>query len=197
MQSSVFDVSIALFRGTLKGMQILLEKAEEHVRSSHQSPDSLLSARLQADMLPLAFQIGQSVNSSAGAFRRIRKEPFDGHYVFNDYAAARACVDEALAYCHSIDPAEFAGQEDEEITWRGPKVELRYKASDYLTTHAIPNFYFHSVMTYSILRSLGIPVGKLNYLGRRTTSDRNAPRGAALAALMAMEAQDGSKASET
>ena len=38
------------------------------------------------------------------------------------------------------------------------------KAIDYLQGFAIPNFYFHLTTTYDILRHLGMPVGKRDFL---------------------------------
>ena len=37
--------------------------------------------------------------------------------------------------------------------------------ADYFLEHAIPNFYFHAVHTYAILRHAGVEVGKKDYLG--------------------------------
>jgi len=187
MSSSVFDFTIVLFSSALSGMQIILGKAEAHMRGARQSPDGLLEARLQADMLPLAFQIGQVANSSAGALHRVRGEAWTARYLFDNFSAARACIDEAAAYCRSIEPSQLAGREEAEVVWSAPKVELRYSATDYLVTHAIPNFYFHCVTVYSILRGLGVPIGKLNYLGREGSATGKELRGAALAALEAME----------
>ncbi|MCF8709431.1 DUF1993 family protein [Rhizorhapis sp. SPR117] len=190
MVLSVFDFSITQFRSTLSGIQIILKKAEAHVLASHQSPDSLLHARLQADMLPLAFQLDQAANASAGALRRIRGETVETARVFDDFAAASACIDEAAAYCQAIDLRDLEGRENTDVIWTAPKIELRYSATDYLISHALPNFYFHSVMAYAILRNLGIPIGKLNFLGRNHAT-RQEPRGTALAAIEAMTRQRG------
>jgi hypothetical protein len=34
-----------------------------------------------------------------------------------------------------------------------------------LTTFALPNFFFHITTVHDILRSRGLPVGKMTYLG--------------------------------
>jgi hypothetical protein len=36
----------------------------------------------------------------------------------------------------------------------------------YLTTFVLPNFYFHVMATYAILRANGVEVGKNDYLGK-------------------------------
>ena len=189
MPASVFDFTLAQFRNALAGTQIILEEADRHIRASGQSPDGLLEARLQADMLPLAFQIGQAVNSSAGALRRIKGESVTALYVFDDFSAARAGIADALAYCKSVDASEFSGMEERAVIWTAPKIELRYTATEFLVTHAIPNFYFHCAAIYCILRTLGVPIGKLNFLGRSNSRQEAGPRGAALAALEAMAAK--------
>jgi hypothetical protein len=35
---------------------------------------------------------------------------------------------------------------------------------EYLEDFLLPNFYFHLVTTYAILRNLGVPVGKRDYM---------------------------------
>ncbi len=39
------------------------------------------------------------------------------------------------------------------------------EAEEYLFGRQIPNFYFHVVTAYDILRSGGVPLGKADYLG--------------------------------
>ena len=39
-----------------------------------------------------------------------------------------------------------------------------FTLEDYSVRFAIPNFYFHVVTTYGILRAKGVQIGKLDYL---------------------------------
>lgn len=48
-----------------------------------------------------------------------------------------------------------------------PSGEQKFTGLSYVNTFAVPNFYFHMCMVYAILRKEGVPVGKLDYLGRR------------------------------
>ena len=36
---------------------------------------------------------------------------------------------------------------------------------EYVLVHAIPNFYFHFVTAYALLRKEGVQIGKSDYLG--------------------------------
>jgi len=44
--------------------------------------------------------------------------------------------------------------------------ELKFTAERYLLQFALPNFFFHVTTAYGVLRHSGVPVGKLDYLGR-------------------------------
>jgi len=40
--------------------------------------------------------------------------------------------------------------------------EMRFTGLSYLQNFAIPNFFFHHMAAYSILRNQGVPVGKFD-----------------------------------
>jgi hypothetical protein len=48
---------------------------------------------------------------------------------------------------------------------RGEK-ETHYKGMQFLLGHGLPNLYFHTTTTYSMLRSSGVELGKADYLGK-------------------------------
>ncbi|TCU23803.1 uncharacterized protein DUF1993 [Rhizobium azibense] len=44
--------------------------------------------------------------------------------------------------------------------------KMTFRGDEYVTVFALPNFYFHVATAHAILRNQGVPVGKLDYLGR-------------------------------
>ncbi|MGQ2973954.1 MAG: DUF1993 family protein [Brevundimonas mediterranea] len=50
------------------------------------------------------------------------------------------------------------------ITARG--TEVHFTAQRYLLQFALPNFFFHATTAYDVLRNAGVPVGKMDYLGK-------------------------------
>ena len=56
-------------------------------------------------------------------------------------------------------------REDNEISYMSINGQVFYTATSYLLEFALPNFFFHSVMTYALLRKMGVPVGKWDILG--------------------------------
>jgi hypothetical protein len=45
---------------------------------------------------------------------------------------------------------------------------FQYTPEEYSVRFSIPNFYFHLVTSYAILRAKGVNIGKLDYLARFT-----------------------------
>ncbi len=52
---------------------------------------------------------------------------------------------------------------EEEIDFRG----LKFTGTTFATGFLIPNFYFHFVTAYALLRKEGVQIGKADYLGRK------------------------------
>ena len=49
-----------------------------------------------------------------------------------------------------------------------PELQQEYlEGKAYLVQHSIPNFYFHITTAYSILRSQGMNIGKVDFLGNQ------------------------------
>ena len=61
---------------------------------------------------------------------------------------------------------DYDGHEDREVIMKIRGNELKFTAQRYLLQFAIPNFFFHVTTAYDILRHSGVPLGKLDYLGR-------------------------------
>ena len=45
------------------------------------------------------------------------------------------------------------------------QAELKFTGQSYLLTFALPNFFFHAVTAYDILRHKGVPLGKRDFMG--------------------------------
>jgi hypothetical protein len=78
-------------------------------------------------------------------------------------------------------PENFAGKEDNEVSLFNGKFtftavsylqvfgelsRVRNTAKRLLIMPGLPNFFFHVTTAYNILRKEGVPVGKLDFLGR-------------------------------
>ena len=65
---------------------------------------------------------------------------------------------------------------DEVNAWEGKELDLQigprrlaFTSETLILSFSLPNFYFHAVTAYDILRSQGVPLGKRDYEGRLRT----------------------------
>jgi hypothetical protein len=78
----------------------------------------------------------------------------------------KARIAKTLDYLGTVSASALEGSEDRDITIPLRDRKLEMKGLPFLQRWALPNFYFHVVTAYDILRHNGVDVGKLDYLGR-------------------------------
>ncbi len=166
MPVSMHRASVPVFVRALKVLATLLEKGDAHAKAQGQNPDDLVAARLTGDMLPLSAQIQRASDASKGAVARLTG--VDAPTMPDEetsFAALQKRVADTLAFIESAPAAAFEGSEDRTIELKLPNATLTFTGEDYLLTFALPNFFFHVVTAYDILRHKGVQIGKLDYMG--------------------------------
>ncbi|WP_369060398.1 DUF1993 domain-containing protein [Caulobacter sp. 73W] len=155
----------ALTRG-LRILSELLTKGEAWAAANGVDPAELTAGRLFEDMAPLTAQVQSVSDTSKFAIARI--SGVAGPTMADDevtFADLQARIAKTLAYLESVDPSTLDGTEGKTIELKFPNGEFSMTGSAYLTGFVLPNFYFHLVTAYDILRHKGVPLGKLDYLG--------------------------------
>jgi len=142
-----------------------LTKAVAYGAAKNFDPNILLQSRLAPDMFPLVRQIqGACDQAKYAAARTAGKEPPahpDNEQTIDDLRKRIASV---AAYLETFNKADFEGAANRSVSlprWEGKSMT----ATDYLTEHALPNFFFHLTTAYAIFRHNGVDVGKRDYLG--------------------------------
>ena len=166
MSLSMHRASVPVFARALKVLTTLLDKGEAHAKTLGLDPNDLVAARLTEDMLPLAGQIQRASDASKSAVARLTgvEAPAmpDEETTF---AQLRKRVADTLTYIESVDPKAFEGSEARTIELKFPGTTLTFTGEDYLLAFALPNFFFHVVTAYDVLRHKGVQIGKLDYMG--------------------------------
>lgn len=159
---SLYDVSIPNIIRHLKTTKALLDKADAHT-SGNVAP--LCEARLIADMYPLPYQIQRMSDTAKGIAVRLggaESEAWaDDEKTFPELHAR---LDKTIAFLEKVDKHSMDGKEDADCTFIMGGTERKFTGSSYLLGFAMPNFYFHFVTTYDILRKEGVPIGKKDFL---------------------------------
>jgi hypothetical protein len=171
----------------VRAMSGVLDRAARHCAETGADPNDFVRASLYPDMAPFHFQIESLKNHSVWGLEAVKTgmfapPPLVGAVPFNDL---RAIVGEAQSALEALTPDEvnsWSGKDmnidvfrpvDEEkaSTSAWAARTLAFTSETFLLSYSIPNFYFHAVTAYDILRTRGVPIGKGDYEGRlRTTT---------------------------
>ncbi|OGN43535.1 MAG: hypothetical protein A2623_00245 [Caulobacterales bacterium RIFCSPHIGHO2_01_FULL_70_19] len=150
----------------LRGLNVLLHLIDK-AQAAGLDEAALMDARLAPDMRPFPDQIRMAAFSARSCVARLTGQAWpktdDAEASLADL---RETVELSIRFIEGVDPAALEGAEGRRIELRFPGVELDFEGAGYLTSFAIPNFYFHVSMAYAILRHLGVELGKRDYLGR-------------------------------
>ena len=163
---NLYDVSIPVLRRGLDNMSACLAKGADHLALNGLPESTLLEARLAEDMFAFPRQIQLASDAAKGAGARLSGTDAPS---FPDTETTIAELQERIAktsaYLDTLDPASIAGRETAEIVMKLPSRELKFTGLSYLQTFVLPNFFFHATTTYGLLRHIGVPVGKMDFLG--------------------------------
>ncbi|WP_246795202.1 DUF1993 domain-containing protein [Burkholderia perseverans] len=168
MSVSFYDVSIPVLVRGLRNLSKILEIGETHAREKGIDPDTLTTARLFDDMLPLTGQVQLASDAAKGCVARLAGVAVPS---FEDtektFADLQARVAKTIAFAESIGAEQFADGATRTVTLPLRSGPREFEGRVYLTEFVLPNFYFHVTTAYGILRHNGVPLGKLDYLGLR------------------------------
>jgi len=162
---SFYDVSIPGYLHTLKNLAAILEKAEAHAKATGVDPATYLDLRLAPDMLPFTRQI-QMVSDAAklGAARLAGVTPPPYADDETTWEQLKARLAKTIAYLETIEPSQVDGAETRAIELQLPGRTMTFTGVDFLNQFSKPNFFFHAVTAYALLRQAGVPLGKMDYL---------------------------------
>ncbi|KMO19295.1 DUF1993 domain-containing protein [Methylobacterium platani] len=157
----------------LRALSGWLDKARAHHGAE---ADDLMSRRLAPDMLPLSSQVRFACLQAREATYRLRGEPLP--QALDDLARAgreaggrpgslaeaQACIAEALARLDGLEPHALDAGAAAPVTIELPGLTFDMTGESYARDWALPQFSFHLVTAYAILRHQGIPLGKADYV---------------------------------
>jgi len=167
MSLSLYDITVPVFLRAFGNLTEILKKGEAFADGNGIAHKELLEARLIGDMLPLTGQIQRA--SDTAKFVPVRIGQIENMPMADDeatFADLHARIEKTVAFLKSVDPASMADREDAEIVVKNRSGSTTYTGRSYVLGFALPNFYFHVTTAYAILRHKGVPVGKMDYLGR-------------------------------
>ena len=162
----MYYLVIRQFARTLKNLDACLSKAERYAQTRNFDVNNLLNARLAPDMLPFVAQIRIACDNAKMAAANLSGKAAPKHEdTETTFEELHGRIGKALAFIDSVKEADFAKTTPEQAIKLAFPPNKALRATEYLVTRQIPNFYFHAATAYALLRHNGVDVGKTDYLG--------------------------------
>ena len=166
MPLSMYQASVPVLLRGLHVLSNLLDKGVDHAKQAGQDPAAFVGARLAPDMLPLSGQVQRASDTAKFVVERLAGQQAprfpDEETTFEQLQDRIA---RTISFLETASADSFTGSETREVTLRAGQNETVFAGDAYLLSFALPNFFFHVTTAYDILRHLGVPIGKRDYLG--------------------------------
>ena len=148
-----------LFVSRLDTLSHLLQVGEAHLGGR-----DLINERLATDMLPLGAQVAFACNQPRGFSQWCAGLPIENiDPAVPSLEAAHAHIADTRVRVLAIASDDAKLGEMKRIGL-GPGRYCELSGHQYASEYLLPNLYFHLTTTYAILRMLGAPLGKSDYM---------------------------------
>lgn len=170
---TITDLLLPTYRHMLQALSAWLRKARDQVDSA----DLLMAARLAPDMFPLSTQVRFACLQAHEGVYRLRHEPFpstledlleegrSGGDRPGTIDEALSRINEALAFLGSASRTAMDDGAERPLALELPMgLAFDLDGEQYARDWALPQFYFHIMVAYAILRNQGVDLGKADYV---------------------------------
>ena len=155
------ELLLSTYDNMLGSLDGWLAKAAEHLRA-----DALLGERLAEDMFPLARQIRFCCNLPGEAMKAISGAAFGASDIDDEtIAAARERIAGTRASIANWREVSVGKDDEPVIISLDNGMTFDLDTAGYAREWALPQFYFHVMTAYAILRANGVALGKADYVG--------------------------------
>lgn len=161
----LYEITVPQFAKTLRNLSQILSKGASYAETKKFDVDVLVHSRLAPDQFNLIRQVQIACDTAKLCAARVtgKDAPVweDNEKTLSDLQAR---IQKTIDYLGTVTAQDYKGGEDRKVSqprWEGKWLT----GAEFVTHHAIPNFYFHVTTAYAILRHNGVDVGKKDYLG--------------------------------
>lgn len=172
---SLTTLLVPTYTQMLKALSGWLAKAQAQMATA--DAEALLSARLAPDMFPLSTQIRFACVQAQEAVFRLQGEAFPPSMAIlleegrnaaespGSLADAQQRIQETVALLENTGPAALDADPQDDIAHELPNgMIFDLTAEQYARDWTLPQFYFHLMTAYAILRSQKVDLGKADYI---------------------------------
>jgi hypothetical protein len=182
---TLYDLSVPTFLQTARAVGGFLDRATRYCAETGADLEEIVRARLFPDMAPFHFQIEALTHHAVWGIEAAKTGVFAPPPLVGvmPFANLRAMVGQAVTALESF-------SRDEVNSWSGKNLDIEifqpldehnattsswgprtmaFTPETFLLSYSLPNFFFHAVTAYNILRTRGVPLGKYHFQGQLRT----------------------------
>ncbi|KAF2716659.1 hypothetical protein K431DRAFT_278564 [Polychaeton citri CBS 116435] len=165
---SLYDMTVPIFVKRTQQLIHVTRKGEQWCNENDKPTSTLMEARIYHDMEPFPFQIQTCYRMIIYFFSRLEIAPVPAELpqVTTTLEELYKHLDEMLVLLASASRESFENKHDQELKFGPPtRKPWDFTGLTFAQNFILPNFYFHTTTAYDILRMLGVPLGKLDFIG--------------------------------
>jgi hypothetical protein len=146
----------------------LIDTAEKWGLENECAEGEMIGARVFEDMLPWCYQIKCVAEHTQGSIEGVRAGVYspDLNPPPTSFADLRAKLAGATEFMKALTEEEMEAMIGQPMRFEFKDRGMDFTAEEFLLSFSQPNFYFHCATAYNILRMKGVPVGKMDFMGR-------------------------------
>ena len=166
MSLSLHEITIPVMIAGFRNMSKFLDRGRAYADEKGIAHAKLLDARLAGDMMTLVQQVQRASDTARRAAVRVGRVDDiampDHETTFKDLQAR---ISATVSFLAAVPPAAFEANADAELVVKFGDVERIFTGRSYVLGFSLPNFFFHVTTAYDLLRHMGVPIGKRDFLG--------------------------------
>ena len=168
MSENKLETSLHIFKTRLETLRSILLRARKELFPGSDDMSPIMGARLAEDMLPFPYQITYACAQPRQFLAWLKDEtPSDPNKDIEtlSFSDLYQQVEDTIAAIEaaSSDPDESLINRDKTLQIP-PDRSFVLSGAEYVDEWLVPNFYFHIVAAYAILRARGLKIGKADYM---------------------------------
>jgi len=168
---SLYHFAVPTITRALEALKEFVQKGEQWADEKGVPHSKILEHKFADDMKPFIFQIQTATDMAKSMLFRVggeEKVSFEDNE--KTFAELYARIDKTVALLNTSKPEKFLEPSKEIEMTLGP-MDLKWPALHYVQFFILPNIFFHTTTAYDLLRNVGVPIGKGDFLGTQTFRD--------------------------
>jgi len=166
--TNLYDLSAVTFKRVLAATIVVLEKGAEHFNEQGMDLNELVEMKMAPDMGAFPFQVNLVMHHTLGAVKGLIAGEFSPPSALPEltYQGHIDLLSDALVELNAIEVDAVMATAGKPMYFRMGELEMPFTSENFVMSFSLPNLYFHATTLYNMLRIKGVPVGKMDFLGK-------------------------------